>query len=53
MKLSVSSYSFQQLISAGKMTQLDTVKAAHDLGMRDMTVMFRLNSKVRTIALRA
>lgn len=33
MKLSVSSYSFQQLIRAGKMTQLDTVKAAHDLGL--------------------
>ncbi len=33
MKLSVSSYSFQQLIRAGKMSQLDTIKAAHDLGL--------------------
>ena len=32
MKLSISSYSFQQYIKAGKMTQLDTVKKAHDLG---------------------
>lgn len=32
MKLSVSSYSFQQYIKAGKMTQLDTVKKAAELG---------------------
>lgn len=34
MKLSVSSYSFQKYIRAGKLTQLDTVKAAHELGLR-------------------
>ena len=33
MRLSVSSYSFQQYIRAGKMTQLDTIAAAHDLGL--------------------
>ncbi len=32
MKLSVSSYSFQQYIRAGKMTQLDTVKKAVEMG---------------------
>ncbi len=32
MKLSVSSYSFQQYIRAQKMTQLDTVKAAAEMG---------------------
>ena len=32
MKISVSSYSFYQYIKAGKMDQLGTVKAAHDLG---------------------
>ena len=32
MKISVSSYSFQQYISAGKMTQLDCVAKAHELG---------------------
>ena len=32
MKISVSSYSFQQYIGAGKMTQLDTVAKAHELG---------------------
>lgn len=32
MKISVSSYSFQQYISAGKMTQLDTVEKARELG---------------------
>ena len=32
MKISVSSYSFQQYISAGKMTQLDAVAKAHELG---------------------
>ena len=32
MKISVSSYSFHQYISAGKMTQLDTVAKAHELG---------------------
>ena len=32
MKLSVSSYSFQQYIRAGKMTQLDTVGKAAELG---------------------
>ena len=34
MKISVSSYSFQQYIRAGKLSQLDTVKAAYDLGLR-------------------
>ena len=34
MKISVSSYSFQQYIKAGKLSQLDTVKAAYDLGLR-------------------
>ncbi len=32
MNLSVSSYSFQQYLSAGKMTQLDCIKKAKDLG---------------------
>ena len=32
MKLSVSSYSFQQYIRSGRMTQLDTVKKAAELG---------------------
>ena len=32
MKISVSSYSFNQYISSGKMTQLDTVAKAHELG---------------------
>lgn len=32
MKISVSSYSFQQYISLGKMTQFDTVAAASDMG---------------------
>ena len=32
MKISVSSYSFQQYISSGKLTQLDTVAKAHELG---------------------
>ena len=34
MKISVSSYSFQQYIKAGKLSQLQTVKAAYDLGLR-------------------
>jgi len=34
MKLSVSSYSFQQAIKAGKMTQFDTIAAAYDMGLR-------------------
>ena len=34
MKISVSSYSFQQYIKAGKLSQLDTVRAAYDLGLR-------------------
>lgn len=33
MKLSVSSYSFQSRIRAGKMTQFDTIAAAHDMGL--------------------
>lgn len=33
MKLSVSSYSFQQAIKAGKMTQFDTIAAAHEMGL--------------------
>ena len=33
MKLSVSSYSFQSAIKAGKMTQFDTIAAAHDMGL--------------------
>ena len=33
MKLSVSSYSFQQAIKAGKMTQLDTIAAAKEMGL--------------------
>ena len=33
MKLSVSSYSFQQAIKAGKMTQFDTIAAAHEIGL--------------------
>ena len=32
MKISVSSYSFQQYITAGKMTQLDCVSKAKELG---------------------
>lgn len=32
MKISVSSYSFQQYIGAKKMTQLDAVAKAHELG---------------------
>ncbi len=32
MKTSVSSYSFSQLISAGEMTQFDTIAAARDMG---------------------
>ena len=32
MKISVSSYSYQQYIRAGKMTQLDCVARAKDLG---------------------
>ena len=36
MKLSVTSYSFYQYVRAGKMTVLDTVKAAYDLGFRAM-----------------
>ena len=32
MKIAVSSYSFHQAITAGKMTQLDTVRAAAELG---------------------
>lgn len=32
MKISVSSYSFQQYINAGKMTQLDCVKKAKEMG---------------------
>lgn len=32
MKLSVSSYSFQQYITAGKLTQFSAIAAAHDLG---------------------
>lgn len=32
MKISVSSYSFYQYINAGKMTLLDTVRKAHDMG---------------------
>ena len=33
MKLSVSSYSFQQAIKAGKMTQFDTIAAAKEMGL--------------------
>ena len=33
MKISVSSYSFQQYINAGKMTQLDCVEKAKELGI--------------------
>lgn len=33
MKISVSSYSFQQYINAKKMTQIDTVRYANDLGI--------------------
>ena len=36
MKSSVSSYSFHQYIKAGKMTQLDTVAKAHELGFDSM-----------------
>lgn len=36
MKTSITSYSFQQYIKEGKMTQLDTVKAAHELGFEAM-----------------
>lgn len=32
MKISVSSYSFQQYISAGKLAHFDTVRQAHDMG---------------------
>ena len=32
MKISVSSYSFYQYIHAGKLTHMDTVKQAHDMG---------------------
>ncbi len=32
MKISVSSYSFQQYIGAGKMAHFDTIKQAHDMG---------------------
>ena len=32
MKISVSSYSFYQYINAGKLTHMDTVKQAHDMG---------------------
>lgn len=32
MKIAVSSYSFQQAINAGKMTQLDTIRAAAKMG---------------------
>ena len=32
MKISVSAYSFQQYISAGKMSVMDTVKKAHEMG---------------------
>ncbi len=33
MKISVSSYSFHSAIKAGKMTQFDTIAAAHELGL--------------------
>ena len=33
MKISVSSYSFQQYIRAGKLTQLDTVEEAKKIGL--------------------
>ena len=33
MKISVSSYSYQQYIRAGKMTQLDVVKKAYEMGI--------------------
>ena len=33
MKISVSSYSYQQYIKAGKMTQLDVVKKAYEMGI--------------------
>ena len=36
MKVAVTSYSFYQYERAGKMTQLDTVKAAHELGFEAM-----------------
>ena len=32
MKISVSAYSFQQYINAGKLAHIDTVKQAHDMG---------------------
>lgn len=32
MKISVSAYSFYQYINAGKLTHMDTVKQAHDMG---------------------
>ncbi len=32
MKISVSSYSFQQYINAGKLAHIDTIKQAHDMG---------------------
>ena len=34
MKISVSSYSFSQYIKQGKLTQLGTVQAAYDIGLR-------------------
>jgi sugar phosphate isomerase/epimerase len=36
MKVAVTAYSFYQYIAAGKMTQLETVKAAHELGFDAM-----------------
>lgn len=36
MKVAVTAYSFHQYIAAGKMTQLETVKAAHELGFDAM-----------------
>ena len=32
MKISVSSYSFQQYVGAGKLAHIDTIKQAHDMG---------------------
>ena len=32
MKISVSSYSFQQYINAGKLAHFDVIQKAHDMG---------------------
>lgn len=48
MKISVSSYSFQQYISRGKLTQYDTVEEAHKLGFENIEFvdMYYPNSNV-------